>query len=240
VSKDEFITPGECHMSGNGKQYWKLLAGIAALGLASLACVVVQQVQKFDCEASGGQWKEDSYGEYNLGYYCENAGPEYIQKYFPTATPIASSTLDTSATQETSPSTDNKTCDATRYLQVSSEITLQETNQFGTRACEYRLNIRNTDPDSAIRFYVYQHDQDGYANTEKSHWMGNVLVEPGEEGEWTGSIYIYTDEDANGPVMSIPEKLAGVFDAPECTEAKQDESFFEQVFIPLDPVCPME
>jgi len=135
---------------------------------------------------------------------------------------------------------DDKLCEATRYLKVSSEITLQETNQFGTRACEYRLKISNTHPDRAIRFDIYQHDQDGYANIEKSHWMGNVLIEPGEEGEWTGSIYIYTDEDANGPVMSIPEKLTGVFDVPECAEAKQDESFFEQIFIALDPVCPME
>jgi len=135
---------------------------------------------------------------------------------------------------------DGQLCEATRYLQVSSEITLQETNQFGTRACEYRLKISNTHPDRAIRFSIYQHDQDGYANTEKSHWMGNVLIEPDEEREWTGSIYIYTDKDANGPVMSIPEKLVGVFDVPECAEAKQDESFFEQIFIALDPVCSME
>jgi hypothetical protein len=131
-------------------------------------------------------------------------------------------------------------CYATPYLIVSSEIKLQETNQFGTRACEYRLTIRNNSPDEAIWFYVYQHDQDGYANTEKSRWMGNVYVEPGKTAEWTGSIYIYTDKDANGPLMSIPEKLAGVFDTPDCVEAKQDENLFEQVAMPLDPVCPME
>jgi hypothetical protein len=142
--------------------------------------------------------------------------------------------------EEKSSSPEVGDCDATRYLQVSSEITLQETNQFDTRACEYRLTISNTHTDKAVWFYIYQHDKDGYANTEKSHWMGNLLVEPGKEGEWTGSIYIYKDEDANGPVMSIPEKLAGVFDAPECAEAKQDINFFEQVFVPLNPVCPME
>jgi len=133
-----------------------------------------------------------------------------------------------------------ESCDATPHLQVTREITVQETNQFGTRACEYRLKISNTHADKSVRFSIYQHDKDGYANTEKSHWMGNVLVEPGQAKEWTGSIYIYTDKDANGPVMSIPEKLAAVFDVPECAEAKQDESFFEQVFIALDPVCPME
>ena len=131
-------------------------------------------------------------------------------------------------------------CNATQYLRVSSEITLQETNQFGTRACEYRLKIVNTHPDQAVWFYIYQHDKDGYANTEKSRWMGNVKVEPDREEEWTGSIYIYTDKDANGPLMSIPEKLAGVFDSPECAEVKQDENYFEKVFIQLHPVCPME
>ena len=36
-------------------------------------------------------------------YYCENAGPEYIQKYFPTSTPIASPTQEASPKQETYP-----------------------------------------------------------------------------------------------------------------------------------------
>ena len=92
----------------------------------------------------------------------------------------------------------------------------------------------------AVKFFIYQHDKDGYANTEKSRWMGNVLVEPGKAGEWTGSIYLYTDKDANGPVMSIPEKLAGVFDTPECAGAQQYENYFEQVFASLDLVCPLE
>ena len=47
-------------MSGDGKQFWKLLVGLAVLGLASLACAAVLQVQKFDCEASGGHWRHNS------------------------------------------------------------------------------------------------------------------------------------------------------------------------------------
>jgi hypothetical protein len=131
-------------------------------------------------------------------------------------------------------------CNATASLQVSSEITLQETNQYGTRGCEYSLTIKNTDAEHGVWVYFYQHDQDGYAHTEKSHWMGNILIAPGEEGEWTGSIYIYTDPDADGPLMSIPEKMTGVYDFPECAEEKQDASFFEQASTPLDAVCPME
>jgi hypothetical protein len=90
-------------MSEDGKQYWKLLAGVAALGLASLACAgVFQGAQEFDCEASGGHWR---YNSHFNDYYCENAGPDYMQKYSPTATPIASPVLETSPsnTQETSP-----------------------------------------------------------------------------------------------------------------------------------------
>jgi hypothetical protein len=224
-------------MSGDGRQYWKLLAGVAALWLASLACAAVQQVQKFDCEASGGHWKHDS--PYNY-YYCENAGPEYIQKYSPTSTPIASPIPETSPTQETSPSTNSKSCDATRFLQVASEITVQETNQYGTRICEYTLTINNTDEDTGIWVYFFQHDKDGYAHTEKSRWMGNLLIEPGKNGNWTGSIYIYDDKDADGPVMSIPERIAGVSNTLECAEEKQDANFFELISVPMETVCPME
>jgi hypothetical protein len=81
-------------------------------------------------------------------------------------------------------------CDTTQYLQVTGEITTQGTNQFGTRSCEYRLRIKNSNKTDAVRLYVYQHEKDGFALTEKSHWMGNVRVDPGKEGEWTGSIYI--------------------------------------------------
>ena len=94
-------------MSGDGKQYWKLLVSVAALGLASLACAgVFQGVQEFDCEASGGHWR------YNIQFndeYCENAGPEYIQKYSPTSTPIAPPILETLPTQETSASNTQET-----------------------------------------------------------------------------------------------------------------------------------
>ena len=130
-------------------------------------------------------------------------------------------------------------CNATPYLNIDIEITLEETNQFGTRACEYKLVVFNTS-DKPLRIYAFQHDQDGYALTDKTRWMGNLLVEPSQAGEWPGSVYIYTDPDADGPLMSIPLKIAGVFDSPECAEERQDESFFEQVAVPVGSVCPEE
>lgn len=131
-------------------------------------------------------------------------------------------------------------CDGTPYLIVTGEITNQGTNQFGTRSCEYILKIRNNDPEHAINFYIFQHDKDGYARTEKSRWMGRTLLEFGQEATWPASIYIYTDPDADGPLMSIPEKIAGVYNLPECAQLQQDEEFFEQISYPVESVCPME
>ena len=131
-------------------------------------------------------------------------------------------------------------CNATAYIEITHEITLQETNQFGTRACEYTLQIKNMHPDSAISVVFYQHDKDGYANTENSHWMGNSHIKPGENAEWNASVYLYTDPDANGPLMSIPEKIAGVYDIPECSDETQDETYFDKIAVPVTPVCPME
>jgi hypothetical protein len=131
-------------------------------------------------------------------------------------------------------------CDGTSALRVTGEITLQETNQFGTRACEYDLKVTNTNPDTPVRFYIYQHDADGYQHTEKRHWMGNVLVAPGATQTWHGSIYIYSDKDADGPLMTIGEKIAGVFDTPECADERQDEKYFEAVAFPLESACPLE
>ena len=144
------------------------------------------------------------------------------------------------ATEEGLQKTDQLACDGTAYLIVTGEITSQGTNQFGTRGCEYVLKVKNNDPEQAINFYIYQHEKDGYAHTEKSHWMGNIQIAPGQEATWPGSIYIYTDPDADGPVMSIPEKIAGVYSTPECADKRQDLEFFEQSSIPLNPVCPME
>ncbi len=70
--------------------------------------------------------------------------------------------------------------------------------------------------------------------------MGNIPIKPGQEGSWTGSVYIYDDPDADGPLMSIPEKVAGVLDLPECADEKQDEKFFERIAIPVEAVCPIE
>lgn len=145
-----------------------------------------------------------------------------------------------SPTEEITPLPDADACYATPYLSVKSQITTQETNQFGTRLCDYKLEITNANPETAINFYIYQHDADGYQGTEEYRWMGNVRLGVVETGEWQGYVYIYTDPDASGPLMSVPVKIAGVFDEPQCAEEKQDLEYLEEISIPVEAVCPME
>jgi hypothetical protein len=139
------------------------------------------------------------------------------------------------------PGSSSHTCDGTQYLQVGSQITKEETNEFGTFICDYTLVIRNTHPTDAIWFYVYVHKADGYQHTEGFDWMGGYPIAPGTSTDWFGSnIAIYTDKDFDGPVMSIPEKLAGIYDSPECAEYRTGDTVKETIAIPINPVCPME
>lgn len=133
-------------------------------------------------------------------------------------------------------------CDGTSALQVKGVITRQETvDEFGSRSCDYQLEITNTDPVNSVYFYINQYEEDVYAGTEGFDWMGGFLVAPGEMVEWKGSyVVISKDPDATGLVMSSAEFMAGVYDLPECAERKWDEKFLEQVSVPLAPVCPTE
>ena len=138
----------------------------------------------------------------------------------------------------------NHTCNATQYLHTSGVNLQQEINQFDTRLCGYTLRITNTHPTAPIRYFVYQHDRDGFQHTEGYMWLGNYPLQPGIGTDSLGRIAIYTDKDADGPVMSIPEKVAGIYDSPECSiyykDAKFDEDFLEKIAVPIVPVCPVE
>ena len=71
-------------------------------------------------------------------------------------------------------------------------------------------------------------------------WMGNYPINPGEEVKWEGTYNVYTDTDFDGHHRSIPEKLTGVFVITQCGKYKNDETFLDQIFIPIDPVCPIK
>ncbi len=137
---------------------------------------------------------------------------------------------------------DRQVCDGTSALQVKGVITRQEiVDEFGSRSCDYKLEITNTDADHSVFYLINQYHADVYAGTEDFDWMGGFRVAPGETAEWEGSnVLISKDPDATGLVMSSAEFMAGVYDLPECAERKWDEKFLEQISVPLAPVCPTE
>jgi hypothetical protein len=135
---------------------------------------------------------------------------------------------------------DANACNATQHLFVTSEITHQEVNKYNTRICKYKLAIHNN-ADETVWFYLHIHEKDSYQQTEDFRWMGNFPIEPGQNfPEWVGNIAIYNEEDFSGPVMHIPERLAGVYGSPECAEFKMNETFLEQISIPISSECPLE
>jgi hypothetical protein len=223
-------------MSGVIKKVWKLPFCIIFSSLISMSCLVTQQVQRFDCEASGGTWK---YDEYFHEYNCINTGPEYIQKYFPQLIENETNTTGETTIEDDS-SLSGSSCDASQSLQISTGITKQEINQYGTHLCEYQLTVTNTGKDIGVWVSFYQHDIDGYAHTEKSRWIGNILVEPGGNTNWAANVYLYDDADADGPLMSVPEKISAVINTPECAEERINSEYLDQIAIPVDILCPLE
>jgi hypothetical protein len=223
-----------------GKRQMRLLLSATLLILVQLACA---QVGRAECASKNGVWLAIKNADGTYEFVC--AFPPTQTGVPPDSSTPSNAILTAAPGQEASPTqrtsqADSNACNATQYLGITSDFTRQETNQYGTRLCEYSLTIRNTNEEVGVWVYFYQHDKDGYAHTEKSHWMGNILTGPGADGNWSGSVYLYTDQDADGPVMSVPERLAGVYDIPECAGQKRDENFFEQISVPVDSVCPME
>jgi|SaaInlStandDraft_3_1057020.scaffolds.fasta_scaffold137480_2 hypothetical protein len=90
----------------------------------------------------------------------------------------------------------------------------------------------------------YQYEKSVYMGTEGYQWMGNFPLSPYGETDWQGRIAIYNEKDAQGPVMSIPEKVAGIFDTPECSvyfkDAVFDEEFLKSIAFPVSSPCPLE
>jgi len=136
-------------------------------------------------------------------------------------------------------------CNATQYLQVTGVVvTEQYTNESGTRICNYTLGLKSVHPTDPIRYFYHRHSKDVYQGTENYQWMGNFPLAPFAETEWFGNIAIYNEKDAQGPVMSIPVKVAGIFDTPECSvyfkDAVFDEAFLESIAFPVSSPCPLE
>ena len=150
-------------------------------------------------------------------------------------------TVQDSAESVGSPGGSGDPCDATFLLLESGEIFDKGTYDDGTRYCKYSLTLQNmsTEP---IRFYIYVHSKDGYQHTEDHKWLGNYPITSEKPPDlWTGNISFHDDDkDFDGPVMSIAEKVAAIWDTQECAQYFMDEKYLEKIAIPVESYCPLE
>ncbi|MBT3315836.1 MAG: hypothetical protein HN390_14610 [Anaerolineae bacterium] len=226
------------------KRYFRLkvLVGLLSLLMASLACVAFEST--WCVYWQGGDWIRDVNHASGTGGCCKTATNKCessVAKHPP------DSDQESPDSNDLAPSA--QACNATQYLSATGANLEQETNQFGTRMCKYSLRITNTHSITPIRYYVYKHDRDGYQHTEGYLWMGGLSpLAPGTGTDWPGKISIHTDKDFDGPSMSIPEKVAGIFDTPECSVyykvdkdySKFDQNFLESIAVPVSSACPLE
>jgi hypothetical protein len=134
--------------------------------------------------------------------------------------------------QEVSP------CDGTEDLQPFPRITQQSVNQFGTKLCDYTITITNNHASKTIQPVIYIHHADGYQQIDESKWVVYQSLAPGESLDVTGNVYIYTDPDATGPLMTEIEQIAGVFDEAECKASEKDSTFLKNVAMAVGRICP--
>jgi hypothetical protein len=114
----------------------------------------------------------------------------------------------------------SENCDAFEYIETETKLVSKLTNEFKTVDSQYSLDYRNTHPNLTIFLYAFEHRADIHEKTESNEWTLIDTLEPGE-GD-TRSIYIveYNEKDAQGTSMYMIEKLAGLYDTPECVKWK--------------------
>ncbi len=135
---------------------------------------------------------------------------------------------------------DLQACEATEYLSVTPAITKEETNEFGSYLCNYSLTITNTHPGQPIRYFIYQHSEDGYQGTKSDEWMNNFPIAPGGSLDWQGYVPLYTDPDASGPVMRTATYFGGIFDTEPCSKLFINETYLFTLSNPLLMTGPVE
>jgi len=127
------------------------------------------------------------------------------------------------------------TCNATQYLQVTSEIVEQETSEFGTQVCKYTLTATNIHPDTTVWFFFYEHEEFGEA-VNKDFW-GGLIVNSGQ-ADYIRFANVIADREDVASMIQFATKIAGVFDLPECLDLQQNDSYLEEIAIPVEPLCP--
>jgi hypothetical protein len=136
-------------------------------------------------------------------------------------------------------------CNATQLVEVTNGKKFDGESETGTPYCEYSMNITNTSKDEAIWIVYLLHRKDGYQNTESWDWFALGWLgyfEPGQTFEWTGNVWknYLVDKDFSGPNIEIMEKVAAYRDTEVCRLLQGDETFYEDIAVPVQSLCPYE
>ncbi len=131
-------------------------------------------------------------------------------------------------------------CNLTSWLTPSARLTRDETNELGTRLCEYTITLVNKHPSQPILPVFYQLHSDGYQNVHEHVWDDLPPIQPGASYEWWGNVYSYTDPDVSLPVAQVGVAFVGLKnDYGTCTALKNEPDVLKTLSSPL-PEAPCQ
>jgi hypothetical protein len=209
-----------------------LITALLVSGMVQLSCMIAGNpddlFEKVTCQWSGGTWHATP-GEKDEGY-CEEK----------------STAQEGDGQSGNQPAGDGDTagsdfnpllCDATGVLSYETEILRDETTEFGTEICDYKITFTSNQDQGAIWLVGYQHEADIWQNMDKQEWVLLDTLEPGKVHEWFGYYNYSHDSDATGPTMFTLEKYAAIIKDPECEALRTEEEFLTWVAVELPVEC---
>ena len=213
-------------MSADRTRTWILLAGLAVLGLVSLACNLPFLVDRFDCEDGGGTWMFDRDLDY---YYCQ----------YPEDLPLVSSTpgTQTALPTETAPQPSQQPLNACLISAGQSSWQYEDVRQdsgTGGTTCNARLVIKNRS-DKTISLIAYTAWDN---NAMQFNGWKKFLIQPGSQWEERVSLVNYIDGTIT---YSKVEKILLVENSAACAYLLPDgnESLWESQSQVIEPIpCP--
>jgi hypothetical protein len=140
-------------------------------------------------------------------------------------------------TQYAEPVREITKCNATKQLKSNVQVTRIEINEFGTRLCEFNTTIENRSPRQAVWVFAYRREADIWAKTNEAEWVPLGLLEAGGTRSRSGYHSHYSDPDATGSTLLRIEKIAGIYDLPECLSLRSDTDSLAVMAKPLAPAC---
>ncbi len=143
-------------------------------------------------------------------------------------------------TQVANPVRPTDQCNATQHVQVSGHMTRNQTDAWGTWLCEYHLALTNAHPDRVLWVLAHKHEADVWAKTDESEWMLIGRLDPQGTEERPAYVDEYTDPDATGWTFLIFDKVAAVYDLPECLSLRSDTGELDYIATTVTHYCKRE